>query len=968
MSDSDLPFRAEYAKSGRAGCKGCRTPIAKDSLRLAKMVQSQHFDGKQPSWFHFNCFFMKNKPKIIHDIAGVDGLRWDDQEKIKNRFGIISSPSTSSASSSQPLDVTDSGVACNAGDYKVEYAKSNRSKCKHCELTIDKLDVRVAIMVDDHVKFTAQCIPSWHHVKCFKTVKKASPEMTNLSEKDLDGFESLNDADKKMLKKELGLKKASTAKVAAKVAQKDAKEENAEIALREQVEKLWKLRDNLKRNCSTSELKDLLDMNGLYSRGGQNDLLERCADVLMFGVPDPCPDCGHMALHFKSDRYKCEGHLSGWTKCLYETKKPSRTKIIISDDLKEACDFLNTFKPKVCERICPKSSDPEKPLANRKVLISGIKGKQKEDIAQLVGNFGGIVVQTAVMDLYCCICTQEEIQKGLKRTQQMQDRGVALLSENFLTETKRDSLEAMISKHELVPTKSKLPELSRKRENPYRSFSAASPKKSMMVLKNGAVVDPDCELAPSTHVYQESGNIYSAILGMVDLVRGSNSYYKLQLLEHDHHKRYYVFRSWGRVGTTIGGTKTEDFYDLEDALENFTDLFAEKTGNYWHQRKNFIKHPNKFYILEMDYGQDDEKIQKLQKMKTGEGSKLSLPVQELIRMIFDVDSMKKTMAEFEIDLNKMPLGKISRRQIQSAYRILGELQKYIEENASKSKFLDASNRFFTLIPHDFGMRTPPLLDRESMIKSKMEMLESLLDIEMAYSLLTNAAQTGKNPIDVHYEGLKADIKEIDRATTEFEKIQEYIQNTHASTHNQYGLEIIDAFALERQGEESRYSPFKELHNRRLLWHGSRTSNYAGIILQGLRIAPPEAPVTGYMFGKGIYFADMVSKSANYCHTSPGNNVGLLLLCEVALGNMYEKCNADSSLKLPKGKHSCKGCGRTGPDPKMDHVLPDGTIMPLGKGIRTKDKSSDLLYNEYIVYDVAQVHMKYLLKVNFKYKY
>jgi hypothetical protein len=50
----------------------------------------------------------------------------------------------------------------------------------------------------------------------------------------------------------------------------------------------------------------------------------------------------------------------------------------------------------------------------------------------------------------------------------------------------------------------------------------------------------------------------------------------------------------------------------------------------------------------------------------------------------------------------------------------------------------------------------------------------------------------------------------------------------------------------------------------LLWHGSRTTNYAGILSQGLRIAPPEAPVTGYMFGKGIYFADMVSKSANYC--------------------------------------------------------------------------------------------------------
>jgi len=43
----------------------------------------------------------------------------------------------------------------------------------------------------------------------------------------------------------------------------------------------------------------------------------------------------------------------------------------------------------------------------------------------------------------------------------------------------------------------------------------------------------------------------------------------------------------------------------------------------------------------------------------------------------------------------------------------------------------------------------------------------------------------------------------------------------------------------------------------LLWHGSRITNFAGILSQGLRIAPPEAPVTGYMFGKGIYFADMV---------------------------------------------------------------------------------------------------------------
>ena len=39
MAEEDAPFKAEYAKSGRAGCKLCHGNIAKDSLRLAKMVQ-----------------------------------------------------------------------------------------------------------------------------------------------------------------------------------------------------------------------------------------------------------------------------------------------------------------------------------------------------------------------------------------------------------------------------------------------------------------------------------------------------------------------------------------------------------------------------------------------------------------------------------------------------------------------------------------------------------------------------------------------------------------------------------------------------------------------------------------------------------------------------------------------------------------------------------------------------------------
>ena len=234
-------------------------------------------------------------------------------------------------------------------------------------------------------------------------------------------------------------------------------------------------------------------------------------------------------------------------------------------------------------------------------------------------------------------------------------------------------------------------------------------------------------------------------------------------------------------------------------------------------------------------------------------------------------------------MRKMPLGKLSRRQIQQAYSVLTELQTELSSmEASPSKLLDASNRFYTLIPHDFGMQKPPVLASMEVITTKTQMLDNLMEIELAYSLLKDG---GDASIDSHYDKLKTKLEVLPKDSEEFRILTEYVTNTHAATHNMYTLEVLEVFKVARNGEAKRYKPFSKLHNRMLLWHGSRVTNYAGILSQGLRIAPPEAPVTGYMFGKGVYFADMVSKSANYCYTNRSESVGLLLLCEVALGNM-----------------------------------------------------------------------------------
>lgn len=74
-------------------------------------------------------------------------------------------------------------------------------------------------------------------------------------------------------------------------------------------------------------------------------------------------------------------------------------------------------------------------------------------------------------------------------------------------------------------------------------------------------------------------------------------------------------------------------------------------------------------------------------------------------------------------------------------------------------------------------------------------------------------------------------------------IKKYLMTTHAKTHNQYTLELLELFSCRKETE---YERFKNVGNCMLLWHGSRMSNWAGILSQGLRIAPPEAPSTGYM--------------------------------------------------------------------------------------------------------------------------
>ena len=111
--------------------------------------------------------------------------------------------------------------------------------------------------------------------------------------------------------------------------------------------------------------------------------------------------------------------------------------------------------------------------------------------------------------------------------------------------------------------------------------------------------------------------------------------------------RWWLFRSWGRVGTTIGDNKLTPVDDKSDAMDQFVALYEEKTGNPWkyHGKDKFVKQPNKLYPLDIDYGETAADV----KMSSANSkSKLAKAVQDLICMIFDVDNMKRAMVEFEV--------------------------------------------------------------------------------------------------------------------------------------------------------------------------------------------------------------------------------------------------------------------------------------------------------------------------------
>ena len=228
-------------------------------------------------------------------------------------------------------------------------------------------------------------------------------------------------------------------------------------------------------------------------------------------------------------------------------------------------------------------------------------------------------------------------------------------------------------------------------------------------------------------VYREGELVYDCMLNQTNLQYNNNKFYLIQLLQQVNTKEYVVWLRWGRVGKNGQTNMIECGDDLRDAKNIFGRKFYDKTYNKFEQKDNFEKCQGKYDLVEKDYSATQAPAVKLDSTDQAQtpvsGSKLHIRLQKLIELICNVKEMENLLKEMKFDSKKAPLGKLSKSQIKAGYAALKEIEEHLNKKNFGKAFTQANNDFYTRIPHDFGMKTPPLISTLAQMREKMKLLE-----------------------------------------------------------------------------------------------------------------------------------------------------------------------------------------------------------------------------------------------------
>lgn len=117
----------ERAPSGRAKCRACRQPVAKDELRFGEVVPNPYGEGEAHFWYHLRCAALRLPEKMSAALTASSEVSADTSELLER-------------------------IAANALKHaklpnvmRADHAPTGRARCQGCREGIEKGAWRVVL-------------------------------------------------------------------------------------------------------------------------------------------------------------------------------------------------------------------------------------------------------------------------------------------------------------------------------------------------------------------------------------------------------------------------------------------------------------------------------------------------------------------------------------------------------------------------------------------------------------------------------------------------------------------------------------------------------------------------------------------------------------------------------------------------------------------------------------------------------
>jgi poly [ADP-ribose] polymerase len=393
-------------------------------------------------------------------------------------------------------------------------------------------------------------------------------------------------------------------------------------------------------------------------------------------------------------------------------------------------------------------------------------------------------------------------------------------------------------------------------------------------------------------------SIFKSVMMVMTSVDGNNNkFWKGEV--HDDGS-FHAFN--GRVGTK-GQTQSPKYFGSTDSAER--ELNKKKREKI---RKNYVEFDGITEGNTSDLSQSKVALEQtaMEQIRTKSDPKI---IKELVANLVkkNIHSiLKRTDLEYDDDtgLFKTALGFVTRDSIDKARKLISDIYPFIKAKDFNDKTVKSMlSEYLMLIPQKVGSKlsVENVLPDTKSVKVQNSILDDLQSSIEQVEASALKKKDDKTP-DIEKNVFNAELSLVTDKKI-IREVDNFYKNTIKTNHQCHNLRIKRVFEVAIDSMTEGYKEGVKVGNVRKLWHGTRIGNVLSILKSGMIIPPSNVGhVTGRMFGNGLYFSDISTKSLNYSYGywdgGSKDNTCMMFLCDVAMGKEFHPSRYSGNLPRP----------------------------------------------------------------------